>query len=102
MAICITLSSVSGQNAAEFHIKPLSDDAPPATIPLMVGVAVRLHTLESDDVGVLHVPPPVEIGDLVASIDSTYRIVDVVTSPPGSVITAVVRVRPEHFAVAAK
>ena len=53
------------------------------------------------NIGVVHTPPPVEIGDLIATADSAYRIVDVVTSPPGSLIAALCRVRPERLHVVA-
>jgi hypothetical protein len=68
----------------------------------MIGVPVRLHGLDGDDVGIAHVPMPIEVGDLVATIDSIYRVVDVVTSPPGSPIAALVKVRPERLVVAAR
>jgi hypothetical protein len=45
---------------------------------------------------------PIEPGDLVATIDSVYRVVDVVRSPPGSPIAALVKVRPERLVVAAR
>jgi len=55
-----------------------------ATIPLMIGVPVRLHAPDGDDVGVAHIPVPIEPGDLIATVDGTFRIIDVVSSPPGS------------------
>ena len=75
--------------------------SPAATIPSMIGVPVRLHGLDGDDLGVAHIPMPIEPGDLIATIESTYRVVDVVTSPPGSLIAALVKVRPERLVVAA-
>jgi hypothetical protein len=47
----------------------------------MIGVPVRLHDLTGDDLGIAHLPPAVELGDLVALEDSEYRVVDVVPSP---------------------
>jgi hypothetical protein len=75
---------------------------PPATIPPMVGVTVRLHALDGDDIGIAHVPTPVVVGDLIATVDGIYRVVDVVTSPPGSLIGAIAKVKPEHVAVVAR
>jgi hypothetical protein len=72
-----------------------------ATIPLMVGVALRLHSVEGDDLGIAHVPAPVAIGDMVATVDGTYRVVDVVTSPPESPIAAMAKVRPVRLHVVA-
>jgi hypothetical protein len=68
----------------------------------MVGVPVRLHSLDGDDVGIVHVPPPIEVGDLIATAHALFRVLDVVTSPPGSLIAAMVKVRREHMAVAAR
>jgi hypothetical protein len=31
----------------------------------MVGVAVRVHSRKGDDLGVCHVPPPVEVDDML-------------------------------------
>jgi hypothetical protein len=69
---------------------------------MMVGVAVRLHGLDGDDVGVVHVPPPIEVGDLIASAHALFRVLDVITSPPGSPIGAIAKVKPEHVAVVAR
>ena len=60
-----------------------------------------MHGLDGDDVGIAHVPIPIEIGDLVATVDTTYRIVDVVVAPPGSPIAALVKVRPARLHVVA-
>jgi hypothetical protein len=76
---------------------------PPATIPtMMVGVPVRLHALDGEDVGLAHVPIPIEPGDMIATADTAYRVVDVVISPPGSLIAALVKVKPERLVVAAR
>lgn len=40
-------------------------------------------------------------GDLVATEDAEYRVVDYILSPPGSPIEALVRVAPARLAVAA-
>jgi len=68
----------------------------------MIGVLVRLHDLCGDDLGTAHVPTPVANDDLVATVDGEYRVVDVVTSPPGSVIGALVKVAPVHLRLAAR
>lgn len=68
----------------------------------MVGVLVRLHSAHGDDLGTAHIPIPIRVGDMVATSDSIYRVVDVVISPPGSLIAAMVKVRREHMAVAAR
>ena len=60
----------------------------------MVGVPVRVHDLEANDLGVAHVPWPVEVGDVVLFEHSEHRVYDVVISPPGALIAAIVKVRP--------
>ena len=47
---------------------PVRDERGPrgATITCVIpGVAVRVHTRKGDDLGVWHVPPPVEVGDAI-------------------------------------
>jgi hypothetical protein len=39
---------------------------------------------------------------MVPTLEGVYRIVDVVTSPPGSLIAALVKVKPERLAVVAR
>ncbi|MFO7573276.1 MAG: hypothetical protein R6W48_11855 [Gaiellaceae bacterium] len=44
-------------------------------------------------------PAPVEVDDLVALEHGEYRVVDVVVSPPGYPIEAIVKVRPVRLSV---
>jgi hypothetical protein len=60
----------------------------------MVGVAVRVHDLEANDLGIAHLPWPVEVDDIVLLDHSEHRVYDVVPSPPGALIAAFVKVRP--------
>ena len=47
------------------------------------GVALVLRDLATlDDVGRCHAPPPVRPGDVVATADAAYRIMDVLWTPP--------------------
>ena len=69
----------------------------------MIGTACRLHDENTaDDVGIVHAPPPVEPGDLVATADEIFRVVDVVTTGPDSNIAALVKVRPAHLVISAR
>jgi hypothetical protein len=67
----------------------------------MIGVAVRLRALDGEDIGIAHIPMPIATGDMVATIDGTYRIVDIVISPAGSLIAAMVKVKPVRLHVVA-
>jgi hypothetical protein len=49
-----------------------------------IGVPVRVHSLEGDDLGIAHLPPPVEIGDMVALPHAELRVYDVVPFPPNA------------------
>jgi hypothetical protein len=69
---------------------------------MIVGLLVRLHSLDGDDLGTARAPAPVEPGDLIATADALYRVVDCVASPPGSPIGAIAKVRPEHLVVTAR
>ena len=60
----------------------------------MVGVPVRVHDLEANDLGIAHLPWPIAIGDIVLLEHSGHRVYDVVPSPPGALIAACVKVRP--------
>ncbi len=48
----------------------------------MLGVPVRVHSMSGDDLGVAHLPPPVQIGDLVALEHAVLRVYDVVETGP--------------------
>jgi hypothetical protein len=60
----------------------------------MVGVRVRVHDLDANDLGIAHVPLPLAVGDLVATEHHEFRVVDFILSPPGSPVGALARVRP--------
>jgi hypothetical protein len=61
----------------------------------MVGVPVRLHGLDGDDVGIAHVPTPVETGDLILLAHGEYRVLDVIPlEDEQSPLYALVRVQP--------
>lgn len=69
---------------------------------VMFGITCRLHDeITADDLGLVHAPPPVEPGDLVATADDTFRVVSVVTTDPGSSIAVLGKVRRVHLVVAA-
>jgi hypothetical protein len=68
----------------------------------MVGVPVRIHDLDANDLGIAHLPLPLELGDLVVLDHSQHRVYDVVMSPPDSRIAALVKVRPAHLVIPAK
>lgn len=63
----------------------------------MLGIKCRLHDLAGDDRGIAHVPAPIAVGDLVAREHHEFRVVDVIVSPPGSPIGALVKVRPTRL-----
>ncbi len=63
----------------------------------MLGLYVRAR-----GVGYAHVPSPIELDDLVATEHGEFRVVDVVESPPGYAIQALVKMRPARLAVAAR
>jgi hypothetical protein len=44
-------------------------------------LGIRLHDENADDLGLVHAPPPVEPGDLIATADEIFRVVCVVTDP---------------------
>jgi hypothetical protein len=44
-----------------------------------VGIRVKLHGTDGDDVGVAHAPAPVEVGDVLALADgSPWRVMSVI------------------------
>ena len=60
-----------------------------------VGVAVLLHDRAFVDLGVVHVPLPVEVGDIVArEHGAPLRVVDVVDLGADAAIRYVVEVEP--------
>ena len=68
----------------------------------MLGVTCRLHDLFGDDLGIAHVPLPIEVGDLIALEHAEYRVNDVVETGSAYPIAALVRVRPAHLRLAAR
>jgi hypothetical protein len=59
-------------------------------------VAVRVHSVTADDLGVALVPWPVELGDEIAVDGHPWplEVVDLVWAPPGARVAALVKVRP--------
>ena len=68
----------------------------------MLVVPVRLHDLTGDDLGLVHLPWPIEVGDLVALEHGEFRVHDVVETGHTSPIAALVRVRPAHLRLTAR
>ena len=67
----------------------------------MLGVPCRIHDLSGDDLGVAHLPPPIEVGDLVALQHSEFRVYDVVGLDQTYPIAAIVKVQAVHLPVVA-
>lgn len=63
-----------------------------------LGLYCRLHDDEGETIGYAHLPP-VAIGDLVALERGEYRVVNVIVSPAGYPIEALVQVRPVLLSV---
>ena len=62
-----------------------------------VGVAVRVHSRTGDDLGIVHLPPAVEIGDVLELGHGPIlplRVVDLVETRPHSPLAALVKVSP--------
>jgi len=60
-----------------------------------VGVPVRVHdAITADDLGVVHVPFPVELGDELAVEGDPWPlvVVDLVETPVGAKVAAIVKV----------
>jgi len=72
------------------------------TIKAMLGVPCRIHNMSGDDLGVAHLPPPVEVGDLVALEYAVLRVYDVVETGQTYPVAALVRAQPTHLPVAAR
>jgi hypothetical protein len=63
----------------------------------MVGVPVRVHSRTGDDLGVAHIPAPVEVGDVLELGHGPIlllRVVDLVETGPRSPLAAPVKVSP--------
>ena len=68
----------------------------------MVGVAVRVHSRTGDDLGLCHLPPPVEIGDVLALGHGPIlllRVVALVETGPHSPLAPLVKVSPAPMVV---
>ena len=68
----------------------------------MVGVPVRVHSRTGDDLGVAHVPPPIELGDVLELGHGPIlllRVVDFVETGPNSPLAALVKVAPAPMLV---
>jgi hypothetical protein len=54
--------------------------------------------MPGDDLGIAHVPTPVETGDLILLEQGEYRVLDVILIPldEGSPLHALVRAQPAH------
>ncbi len=62
-----------------------------------IGVPVRVFSRKGDDLGIAHVPPPVEIGDVLdlgRGPMLIFRIVDMVETGPQSAVVALVKAAP--------
>jgi hypothetical protein len=68
----------------------------------VVGVAVRVHSRKGDDLGVCHIPPPVEVGDVLELGHGPLlllRVIDLVETGPHSPLAALVKVAPAAMLV---
>lgn len=68
----------------------------------VVGVPVRVRSRQGDDLGICHVPPPVEIGDVLELGRGPlfpFRVVDLVETGPYSPLAALVKVSPAPMLV---
>ena len=67
----------------------------------MLGSCVRLHDADTaEDLGLVHVPSPVCVGDLAAT-ESGYRVVDVVELPASAIDALCKPVRPVRLVLVA-
>jgi hypothetical protein len=69
-------------------------------MPVVIGFVVSGHSRHGDDLGVAHLPPPVELGDeleLGKGPILPLRIVDLVETGPSSPLAALVKVAPARI-----
>jgi len=67
------------------------------TTPDVLGVPIRVHDMTDDDLGIAHVPTPVETGDLILLERREYRVRDVIlVGDARSPLYALVRAQPAH------
>ena len=61
-----------------------------------LGVRLRLYAADGDDLGLATVPPPVDLGDLLASADGRLWVVTalIVLGDPGDALEALAEVEP--------
>ena len=60
------------------------------------GAPIRVHDMSGDDLGIAHVPTPVETGDLILLEHGEYRVLDVIPVDAPSPLHALVRAQPAH------
>jgi len=68
----------------------------------VIGVAVRVHSRTGDDLGIAHLPPPVEVGGVLELGNGPIlllRVVDLVETGPHSSLAALVKVSPAPMVV---
>ena len=71
---------------------------PRGTIPDALGVPIRVHYMTDDDLGSVHVPKPVETGDIILLEHGEYRVLDVIpVDDARSPLHALVRAQPAHL-----
>jgi hypothetical protein len=63
---------------------------------VQIGVPVRGHDEEGEDLGIAHVLLPIELGDEIAVEGHAWpvEIVDLAWAPAGARVAAIVKVRP--------
>jgi hypothetical protein len=61
----------------------------------VLGAPIRINDMTGDDLGIAHVPTPVETGDLILLKRGEYRILDVISADAPSPC-ALVRAQPAH------
>jgi hypothetical protein len=62
----------------------------------VLGAPIRVHDMTGDDLGIAHVPTPVEPGDLILLERGEYRVLDVIPVDAPSPLYALVRAQPAH------
>ena len=71
-------------------------EEPSGTIQDVLGAPVRVHDMHGDDLGIAHVPTPIETGDLILLEAGDYRVRDVIPLGEGSLLYALIRAQPAH------
>jgi hypothetical protein len=79
------------------HPSP-SSSRPRGTIQCVFGTPVRVHDMTGDDLGIAHVPSPVETRDIILLEQGEYRILDVIPADDSRYpLYALVRAQPAHL-----